>query len=112
MDLIQQFRNQVSFISTIYVYRVELGATSIEKIPKISASDRNIRDPSPLFEKGPYRQKHEFFVPNRNYNVHLFFNISTPSPISSESQTSPILSIEVAPIGQVNSFAAHCLSVI
>ena len=32
-----------------------LEATSIEKSLKISASGRNFLDPSPLFEKGPYR---------------------------------------------------------
>ena len=50
-----------------------LGATSIEKIPKISASGRNFLDPlPPLFEKGPYRRKHRYFVPNSNYKVRFF----------------------------------------
>ena len=61
-----------------YLYVNILGATSIEKIPKISASDRNIRDPSPLFEKGPYRRKCQYFVPNsKNLSEHMyrvFFN--------------------------------------
>ena len=34
----------------------KLGATTIEKIPKISASGQNFLDPlPPLLEKGPYR---------------------------------------------------------
>ena len=55
-----------------------LGATSMEKIPEISASGWNFLDPlPPLFEKGPYRQKRRYFVPNSNYKVR-FFDISPP----------------------------------
>ena len=46
-----------------------LGATSIEKIPKI-----------PLFEKGPYQRKRLYFLPNNNYKVR-FFQIFIPPPI-------------------------------
>ena len=46
-----------------------LGATSIEKITKISASGRNFLDPSPPLRKGPYRRKRRYFVPNSNYKV-------------------------------------------
>ena len=67
------------------------------KIPKISASCRNFLDPLPLFKKGPYRQKHRYFVPNGNYKVCFFQNFKPPSPISPESWTSPIFTIEVAP---------------
>ena len=75
-----------------------LGATSIEKIPKISASGRNFLDLlPPLFEKGPYRRKRRYFVPNSNYKVRFFQSFKPLPPISSESRTSPILSIEVAP---------------
>ena len=55
-----------------------LGATSIEKIPKISASGRNFLDPlPPLFEKGPYRRKRQYFVPNSNYKVWFFSKFQT-----------------------------------
>merc|ERR1712198_372318 len=75
-----------------------LGTTSIGKIPKISAPSQNILYPLPLFEIGPYRQKLQNCVPNSNYKVNFFFSKFQPlSPISSESRTSPILSIEVAP---------------
>ena len=89
-------------VISIYVhwhYCSSLGATSIEKIPKISASGRNFLDPlPPLFEKGPYRWKRRYFVPNSNYKVQFFFEILTPPPpISPESQTSLIFTIEVAP---------------
>ena len=54
--------------------------------------------PSPLLEKGPYRWKRWYFVPNSNYKVCFFFEISTPSPpILPENQTSPIFTIEMAP---------------
>ena len=43
-----------------------LGATSIEKIPKI-----------PLFEKGPHQRKRRYFVPNSNCKVR-FFQIFEP----------------------------------
>ena len=42
-----------------------LGATSIEKIPKISASCQNFLDT--LFEKGPYQRKCQYFIPKNNY---------------------------------------------
>ena len=54
-----------------------LGATSIEKIQKISASGRNFLDPLPtLFEKGPYRRKRRYFVPNSNYKVRFFWTFN------------------------------------
>ena len=57
-----------------------LGATSIEKIPKISASGRNFLDPPPPpLRKGPYRRKRRYFVPNSNYKVR-FFQTSNPPP--------------------------------
>ena len=64
-----------------------LGATSIEKIPKI-----------PLFEKGPYQRKRLYFVPNSNFKVRFFSNFhpTSHSPISSKSWTLPILLIDVA----------------
>ena len=73
----------------------ELGATSIEKITKISASGRNFLDPlPPLFEKSPTVGISCLIVIIK----FGFFRVSNPSPpISSESRTSPILSIEVAP---------------
>ena len=53
--------------------------------------------PQPLFKKGPYWRKHRYFIPN-NYDKVWFFNFQTsPLPFSSESQTSLILLIEVAP---------------
>ena len=75
-----------------------LGATSIEKITKISASGRNFLDPlPPLFEKGPTDENVGI-----SYLIVIikfgFFEIFTPPPpISSESRTSPIFTIEVAP---------------
>ena len=63
---------QCSTIS-IVMLRGVLGATSIEKIPKISASGRNFLDPFPPFEKGPYRRKCWYFVPNSNYKVFSKF---------------------------------------
>ena len=77
---------------------LSLGATSIEKITKISAFGRNCLDPSPpLFEKGPTDENVGI-----SYLIviikFVFFEIFTaPPPISSEGRTSPILSIEVAP---------------
>ena len=62
----------------------EIRGHPIEKIPKISASGQNFWTPSPLFKKGPYQRECQYFVPNSNYKVCFF-------------QTSPILSIEVAP---------------
>ena len=50
--------------------------------------------PSPLF-KEVFNQR-KYFIPNSNYKV-TFFKILTPSPISSKSRTSRILSIELAP---------------
>ena len=58
---------------------VSLGATSIEKIPKISASGRNFLDP--LFEKGPYRRKRRYFVPNSNYKVRFFQSFKPLPPL-------------------------------
>ena len=75
-----------------------LGATSIEKIPKISASGQNFLDPlPPSSKKGPTDENVGI-----SYLIVIikfgFFRVSNPSPpISSESRTSPILSIEVAP---------------
>ena len=69
-----------------------LGATSIEKIPKISASGWNFLDPPPLLEKGPQWRKCRYFLPNRNYKVWLFQNFNPP-PISPESRTSPNLKL-------------------
>ena len=56
------------------ILAIALGATSIEKIPKISASGQNFLDPlpPPLFEYGPYRRKRRYFVPNSNYKVRFF----------------------------------------
>ena len=69
--------------------------TSIEKIPKISASGRNFLDPlPPSLKKGPT---------DKNVGISYliikfsFFEISTPPPNSPESRTSPIFTIEVAP---------------
>ena len=46
-----------------------LGATSIEKITKISASGQNFLDPlSPSSKKGPTKET-SVFVPNSNYKV-------------------------------------------
>ena len=44
-----------AFTNTHSLYRqaIVLGATSIEKIPKISASGRNFLDPLPSSKKGP-----------------------------------------------------------
>ena len=53
--------------------------------------------PPPLFEKGLYRRKRRYFVPNSNCKVRFFQNFNPPSPISEKSRTSPILLIEVAP---------------
>ena len=55
------------------------------------------QSPSPLFGKGPYQRKVGI-----SYLIIIikfgFFRVSNPSPpTSSESRTSPILSIEVAP---------------
>ena len=69
-----------------------LGATSIKKKPK----KFGFWTPPPLLEKGPYQRKCWYFVPNSNYKVR-FFQSFNPPPISSESRTSPIFTIEVAP---------------
>ena len=45
---------------------------------------------------GPLWWKYWYFVPKSNCKVHFFQNFN-PSPILSESWTSPIWSIEVAP---------------
>ena len=72
-----------------------LGATSIEKIPKISASGRNFLDPlPPSSKKGPTDENVGI-----SYLIVIikfsFFKISTPPPLF--HLTSPIFTIEVAP---------------
>ena len=76
-----------------------LGATSIEKIPKISASGQYFLDPSlPLFKKDPHDKNIGILYPIVIVKLSFFFKISDPpSLISSESRTSLILLIEVAP---------------
>ena len=59
---------------------LEIGATSIEKIPKISASGQNFLNPLPLFQ-----EKCWYFIPNSYYNIRFFQNFNPPSPILSES---------------------------
>ena len=55
-----------------------LGATSIEKITKISASGRNFLDPSPsLFEKGPTNENVGILYLIVIINF-VFFKISNP----------------------------------
>ena len=81
----------------IYILYV-LGATSIEKSLKSSASGRNFLDPSPPYsKKGPTDEN----VGISYLKVIIKFGFSEfqtpPPPISSESRTSLILSIEVAP---------------
>ena len=74
------------------------GQPQLEKSLKFQLLTKIFQTTSPLFEKGPSQQKCWYFVPNCNHKVHFLFKFSTPpSPISSESQTSTILSIEVAP---------------
>ena len=74
------------------------GQPQLEKSLKFQLLTKIFQTTSPLFEKGPYQQKCQYFVPNCNHKVDFLFKFSTPpSPISSESQTSTILSIEVAP---------------
>ena len=75
-----------------------LGATSIEKSLKISASGRNFLHPSPPYSKKGHTDKNVGIL----YLIVIvkfgFFKIShPPSPILEKSQTSPILLIEVAP---------------
>ena len=75
-----------------------LGATSIEKIHKSSASGRNFLDPLPPSSKKGSTDENVGI----SYLIVIvkfgFFKISTPpSPISEKSRTSPILLIEVAP---------------
>ena len=70
-----------------------LGATSIEKNPKnFSFWPKLFWPPPPLFEKGLYRRKRRYFVPNNNYKIQFFQNFIPP--ISPESQTSLIFTIE------------------
>ena len=69
---------QIQTIAEMLV-RGMLGATSIEKITKISASGRNFLDPlPPPLRKGPYRRKRRYFVPNSNYKVLFFGNFNPP----------------------------------
>ena len=88
----------VCYLLGVICKEVALGATSIEKIPKISASGRDFLDPLPPSSKrGPTDENIGI-----SYLIVIlkfgFFETSVPSPpISSESRTSPILSIEVAP---------------
>ena len=76
-----------------------LGATSIGKIPKISASGRNFLDPlPPLFEKGPYRRKRRYFVPNSNYKVRFFQSFKPLPPLfHQKAEPHRFCTIEVAP---------------
>ena len=53
--------------------------------------------PSPPLWKRALPTKTWYFEPYYNYKVLFFSTFQTPSPISSESQTSTTLSIEVAP---------------
>ena len=68
------------FSTQLPQYKCLLGATSIEKIPKISASGRNFLDPLPLLKFLPYRRKRQYFVPKSNYKVRIFPNFKPPSP--------------------------------
>ena len=69
-----------------------LGATSIEKI---SASGRKLLDP-PSSKKGPTNENVgiSYLIVILKFGFFRYFN---PPPISPESQTSPIFTIEVAP---------------
>ena len=85
-------------MNTVPKVEMNLVATSIEKIPKISATGQNFLNPlPPSSKKGPTDENVGI-----SYLIVIikfgFFRVSNPSPpISSESRTSPILSIEVAP---------------
>ena len=54
------------------------GATSIEKTLKFQLLAKIFWTPSPLFEKGPYRRKRRYFVPNSNSKVRFFWNFNPP----------------------------------
>ena len=96
------YKKIVFFVFDFLMFHCQ-GATSIEKIPKISASGRNFLDPlPPSSKKGPTDENVGI-----SYLIVIikfgFFRVSNPSPpISSESRTSPILSIEVAPKCRIN----------
>ena len=75
------YKKIVFFVFDFLMFHCQ-GATSIEKIPKISASGRNFLDPlPPLFEKGPYRRKRRYFVPNSNYKVRFFQSFKPLPPL-------------------------------
>ena len=40
----------------------------------------------PLLEKGPYRRKRRYFVPNSNCKVRFFSNFRTPPPILEKTE--------------------------
>ena len=82
---------QIDQIEVIVYCATSLGATSIEKSLKSSASGRNFLDPSPpLLENVGIL----YLIVIVKFS---FFKFSNPPPISEKSRTSPILLIEVAP---------------
>ena len=76
-----------------------LGAISIEKIPKISASVRNFLDTLPsTSKKGSTNEDISFWYLIVIIKFVFFLKFQNPlSTISPEDRTSPIFTIEVAP---------------
>ena len=70
-----------------------------------SCRDRNCF----CFDVWWFNRKYWYFVPKSNCKVHFFSQFQHPSPISSESWTSPILSIEVAPKKSIENFLIDVL---
>ena len=86
----------VQFIHNIrYIY--QRGDLNWKNPKNFSFWPKFSRPPPPLLEKGPYQRKCRYFVPNSNYKVRFFETSNIPPPISPESQTSPIFTIEVDP---------------